>query len=366
MRSAWYIKFVDSLLAGLGIAGFLSIMMELLPMSLLMKYENLLTTIYFIIQLGLPILFAIGYTIYWQKLEGKPGMEETSLKRHSLMRLVIRYWLAFSIATYGFAKIFKTQFSESISRDDSLVRDLNGFNLTWNYFAYSYTFAVIIGMVQIIGSILLLFRRTTLLGCMILIPVMVNILLINLFYEIAVGALVNSIIFTLGLIYLLLQYWPDIRSILFKPLPGTLPPRKPLLTHGLGFVFVAAAAALILSFLNSVKETRLKGKWKVSKMMRNQKEVDRSNWEADSSAWNTFYIEQLGNVVISQNPYYKEKKRSLYCMLEENGKDLTFIFQNKNNDTMRAKILSETANRVSMTAYFKKDTLQLDMEKVKK
>jgi len=45
---------------------------------------------------------------------------------------------------------------------------------------------------QIFGASLLLFRRTALLGATMMTPVMVNILLINIFYYISVGAVSNA------------------------------------------------------------------------------------------------------------------------------------------------------------------------------
>jgi hypothetical protein len=125
---------------------------------------------------------------------------------------MLRYWLALEIATYGFAKILKTQFARSYIRENTPVVQLNGFELTWNYFAHSYPLAVIIGLLQIGGAILLLFRRTTLFGVVILLPIMLNIVLINLFYHIAAGAFMNSVLFTLGLLYLLLLRRSALRS----------------------------------------------------------------------------------------------------------------------------------------------------------
>jgi hypothetical protein len=45
---------------------------------------------------------------------------------------------------YGFAKILKTQFAVSYLRNDTPAGQLNGFELTWNYFGHSYWLAVII------------------------------------------------------------------------------------------------------------------------------------------------------------------------------------------------------------------------------
>ena len=61
------------------------------------------------------------------------------------------------------------------------VGSLNGYQLTWFYRGYSRIYASILGMTQVGGATLLLFRKTTLLGAVLMLPVMANILLINIF-----------------------------------------------------------------------------------------------------------------------------------------------------------------------------------------
>ena len=68
------------------------------------------------------------------------------------------------------------------------IGSLSGFQLTWYYYSYSHFYAIILGLTQLAGGALLLFRKTALLGAAIMAPVMANILMINLFFHIAVGA----------------------------------------------------------------------------------------------------------------------------------------------------------------------------------
>ena len=61
------------------------------------------------------------------------------------------------------------------------IASLSGYELTWYYYGYSYTYAFILGSVQIAGATLLLFRKTTFLGATLILPVIANILLIDIF-----------------------------------------------------------------------------------------------------------------------------------------------------------------------------------------
>lgn len=92
----------------------------------------------------------------------------------------LRYFCAFMLYMYGVSKLLHFQFNvtELASRP---IGSLNGYQLTWFYFGYSRVYASILGLTQVTGATLLLFRKTTLLAAAMMLPVMGNILLINVF-----------------------------------------------------------------------------------------------------------------------------------------------------------------------------------------
>lgn len=67
-------------------------------------------------------------------------------------------------------------------------------------------FGIIIAIVQIGGSFLLLFRKTLLLGAIILFSFLLNLMLINILYPMNAGALLQSVILTVGILFLLLLH----------------------------------------------------------------------------------------------------------------------------------------------------------------
>ena len=254
------------------------------------------------------LLFCIIYPFIWQRKEQKGKINSERLR--SWIGGIIRYWLAASICMYGFAKILKTQFEQSLSTNDSLVQSLSGFDLTWNYFSHSYTLAVIIAILQIGGSVLLLFRRTTLLGVVILFPVMFNILLINWFYQIAAYAFLNSILYTLGLFYLFVFRWKDIKAILFKPVYTYPAIRLGFVKYLLRIFVVIYPLLVIYHFAYTNKPLFLVGKWQVDQMIRNNETLQSNAWLTDSTVWKNIYIEENGVVFISSNPYMLDKRKS--------------------------------------------------------
>jgi hypothetical protein len=251
--------------------------------------------------------FAIAYPIYWHRKEKKNNIDSGRL--HAWFRGIIRYWLALQITTYGVAKIFGLQFGHSYLRDDKLVGTLSGFDLTWNYFAYSYALTLIIGLLQIGGSVLLVFRRTYLLGIVVLLPVMINIMLIDIFYGIPFAATLNAVLFTLGLTYLLLLRWKELTAFFLQPTDKLPPVRigffKPLIK------VAALAFVLIFTFyVNGIKSSHsFIGKWQVDTLIRNGQLVDKDAWLHDPTAWKNIYVEQYGDISFSPNPYVIEKSK---------------------------------------------------------
>jgi len=91
-----------------------------------------------------------------------------------------RLFVAFVLLFYGFAKLNGAQFTILESELDKPMREVSGFWLTWYYFGYSALYGAFVAGVQIIPAIMLLFRRTTLIGSAILFGVIGNIILIDL------------------------------------------------------------------------------------------------------------------------------------------------------------------------------------------
>src|SRR5262249_42671744 len=105
----------------------------------------------------------------------------------------LRYLSAFLLFTYGLSKLLGRQFSLPPEIALRPVGSLTGYQLAWFYYSYSHTYAVILGLIQLAGGALLLFRKTALMGAALMLPVMTNILMINVFFHIAWGALCTSV-----------------------------------------------------------------------------------------------------------------------------------------------------------------------------
>ena len=104
----------------------------------------------------------------------------------------LRYLSALLLFTYGSSKLLSRQFTLPPETALRPVGSLTGYQLAWFYYSYSHVYAVILGLIQLAGGALLLFRKSALLGAALMLPVMTNILMVNVFFHIAWGALCTS------------------------------------------------------------------------------------------------------------------------------------------------------------------------------
>ncbi|MFD2562036.1 hypothetical protein [Aquimarina rubra] len=119
-----------------------------------------------------------------------------------ILERTLRYFVAFFIFVYGAAK--PLQFGNKNGFPDKLVSELTGMELMWSFFGYTKTLPIIIGIIQVSGALLLLSQRTKIIGALLLIPVMINIVLFDVFYQVKTGATVNAIVFLSVLLILLI------------------------------------------------------------------------------------------------------------------------------------------------------------------
>ncbi|MEL6536797.1 MAG: hypothetical protein AAFQ98_15365 [Bacteroidota bacterium] len=102
-------------------------------------------------------------------------------------RTLLRYHVGFTLIMYGAAKIVPIQFGQlSLSTLETTLGDQSGMQYLWNFMAYSRFYAATSGWIEIIGGVLLLFRRTTLAGAILTTIAMTNVVLLDIAYDVSV------------------------------------------------------------------------------------------------------------------------------------------------------------------------------------
>jgi hypothetical protein len=101
-----------------------------------------------------------------------------------VLRVVLRYRLAFGVLAYGFIKLFPLQAPyPSISNLNTAYGDFTA----WKLFSLSLgvvpSYESFLGLVEVVGGLLLLNRRTTPIGLLVILPFLGNVFVSNLAYE---------------------------------------------------------------------------------------------------------------------------------------------------------------------------------------
>ncbi|HEX8430448.1 MAG TPA: hypothetical protein VF625_04140 [Longimicrobium sp.] len=179
---------------------------------------------------------------------------------------MLRYFVAFLFIMYGFAKLMGSQFTILDSELDRPMGEVSGFWLTWYYFGYSPVYGSLLALAQIGSGLLLTFRRTTLLGAAILFGIASNIVLIDVFYGVDLGATVTAIILWVCLLVMLGYYRTRLLAVFWGARRPARSARRRYAAHAVRgtMVLFAVAATYYLANFNNRRPTPLDGTWDVA------------------------------------------------------------------------------------------------------
>ena len=103
----------------------------------------------------------------------------------------VRGFLALAFLNYGIAKLADIQFNPRYypaAFERVWCDQLTGFQLAWRFFAHSRVYQFTIGLAEVGAAILLLSSRTAPLGAVLFLPVIVNVVLVDVCFGIHRGA----------------------------------------------------------------------------------------------------------------------------------------------------------------------------------
>jgi len=152
------------------------------------------------------ILSFIGFfTAYFLKIK-----QSIAEKTYSYTEVYMRYLLGIMLISYGFAKLTESgQFPEpGFGRLDQTYGASSPMGLVWTFMGASRAYTIFAGFFEIIPGLLLLFRKTKLIGALMAITVMLNIVLLNFCYDIPV-----KLFSSLLLIIAIIIAYPNIKNI---------------------------------------------------------------------------------------------------------------------------------------------------------
>lgn len=284
------------------------------------------------------ILTSLVYPFLWQRKERRLGPSAAAVVVPRIFwQGLLRYGIALDLAMFGFQKLFRLQFVVPMAMQDQPGSRLTGEELTWTYFGHSYAFACAIGLFQIVGSVLLLYRRTKLIGVFTLLPVMVNICLLNIFYGFEAGEVVHAVVLLLGLLYLLFEEYPRLAAFfLARPAPSVLSFRGRGLQNIVRLSVLFLPVVLISSFHFPGKDPVLGGRYAVSRIWIN--EVDILPGDCSDSVMERVYFDRGGQCTVF---YHGGEKMRLGNFVYDPNSSLvrvSWYYPAGSNDTLTARV----------------------------
>ena len=237
---------------------------------------------------------------------------------HGWLRVYVRYALAFSMLGYGISKLFHVQF-RPLDLVDLMtpLGMLQPRELLWDYMGFSRTYQIFTGVVECLGVALLFFRRTTLLGSLILIGSLTNILVIDIAYGMSVRrialrllllALFLAAVDLRRLANWLLLHRPAAPVHIDPPLLANLWARRMALAVKIIVIATVVASRAMESYqertLVHAARPALYGLFSVQRIVRDGREVASE----DSRSWNWIAIDGRSVAFGSSNAAWERRR----------------------------------------------------------
>jgi hypothetical protein len=151
--------------------------------------------------------------------------------------------LAVGIMPYGISKVFNYQFQVSAWAYAKPLGDTPGTYLTWSFLGYQPWFQFLLGLLETVPAVLLLFRRTRRAGAVLMLPMILNVALMNYAIDLWPATQRISAVFLVMNLYLLACDWSLWRRLTIELFHR--PPVSPSRWRTAGNIAEIAAALLL-------------------------------------------------------------------------------------------------------------------------
>jgi len=313
------------------------------------------------ILIGAEMLFflcSIASIFIWHSQEKKREINSQNIKY--LAQDVIAYLVAFNLIWFGYLKLLHLHMNTSLVYMDTPTSNLKGYDLMDVFFNREYAVVIVIGCLQIIGSLFLLFKKTRMLGSFTLIPILVNIIVFNIAYDVGVGVTIQASMFTIGLFYLILQEYDKVVAFFFQT-------KNSLSTNNLfkNIIRVAVVGFPLIYLVPNYSPTKhpsLIGKYEVEKMTVNGNNIDVTSCK--DTVLTLVYFDLNNDIVFCYGSINKRRVGAVH--FDETTRQLQIAWRYPKNfhDTLFATLSNfDNANKMTLSGIMGKDKLLMTLLK---
>lgn len=130
-------------------------------------------------------ILSLFLSVLWQILSSKLNFLKVNVRTWIIT--IIRYHVGLTLILYGLSKVLTLQFGQiDLITLESKFGSFTGMQLLWRFMSYSEFYTEVTGYIEVIAGILLLFRRTTFLGTALSLIAMLNVVIIDIGYDVSV------------------------------------------------------------------------------------------------------------------------------------------------------------------------------------
>lgn len=141
-------------------------------------------TTYNYVQIFCYLVLALAATAVWTLLDRRRA---GYARLHQWLRVYVRFALAAAMILYGAYKVIPEQFGTPFPSDFlQPIGESSPMKLLWTFMGASIPYVIFTGLAEMLGGLLLVARRTTLLGALVCIAVLSNVVMLNLSYDVPV------------------------------------------------------------------------------------------------------------------------------------------------------------------------------------
>ncbi|WDF54795.1 hypothetical protein [Mucilaginibacter sp. KACC 22063] len=310
------------------------------------------------------LLLSILYAFRWR--QNSKYTCDINKRQFAFWEALIRYFIGLDMFDIGLGKIFHAQFRVPLGMLDLPFNEIEGSTLMWAFFGKHYSYTVIIAILQMAAGLLIVFRRTRLFGTIFLLPILLNIILLNYYYDFGPVVSIYTILLTLACVYLLLLEYDRLSQFFFAE-PGTLPV----------FIFknqwakaVARASIVVIPFaLVIINRMPLfypeyTGSYTVKLLKLNNALVPRPKSSRDSVLTRIYIDKDDNDFVMDYNDYRRRFIGNYTYNKSNNLIQVIWHWPEFMHDTLTAQLLpGKAAGTKVLSGHMGKEVFKIEMQK---
>ncbi|MFI5006508.1 MAG: hypothetical protein ACHQKZ_03680 [Solirubrobacterales bacterium] len=326
-------------------------------------------TPYHYVKMLCQIVLAVVAALAWSAVPSRSSHDATL---HDWLRVAVRYFLAAAMFNYGVVKLFNTQFLP-LEPDRLILRygDSSPAALLWAFMGYSNAYTTFAGAGEVVGALLLFFRRTTTLGALLLSAQLVNIVMMNFCYD--VGAKLFSMHLLLMALFLLAPELPRLANVLVLNRP-TVPVvlRRPPPARWMVLARLVAKTAfvgMVVVFMTGGALSLLMKKWMANPPLYGLYEVETFTLGdktlpplvTDASRWRWFIVGRYNQLTVEA----MNGQRQVFFVRHDPQTRTLNVFDPR--DSTPIGLLSYVQNKsdhLSMSGFIGSDPLAMQLRRV--